>query len=64
MIKHDTFNNQLSNRLTPKWVNNHNDLNWALAIHMYALFVLSFKLFFGFFTSSKTSNRENMQNRL
>ena len=31
---------------------------------MYAFFIFSSKLFLGFFTNSKTENRENFQNRL
>ena len=64
LIKHSTFNNQVSNRLTQKGSIIIMIQNWSLAIHMYAFFMFSSKLFFGFFTNSKTANRVHFQNRL
>ena len=63
MIKHDTFTDQVSSRLTLN-ASNHNDLKLVLS-YTYECFFLHFHPILGVFDSnSKTANKKNLQNKL
>ena len=64
MIKHDTFNDKFSSRLTQNGSIIIMISNWSLAIQIYVFFPFQSKLVLVIFSNSKTANSKHLQNRL